>query len=137
MPCAGPWCGASSAFVPSNPGQVLALPVGGCSQNSIHPSFAFSHSSGELLEMVPWCLLHAGKVCRGETRQPETAVQERQVHGAGVTVLMTIGKSVLGSREIEDGEKKHTAKGCPVGEAMVRGTEDAHEEQSLLGEEKV
>lgn len=34
------------------------------------------------MEMVPWCLLGAGKVCRGETRQPETAVEQRQVLGA-------------------------------------------------------
>lgn len=51
------------------------------------------------MEMVPWCLLGAGKVCRGETRQPETAVGQRQVLGAGVTVLMTVGKNVLGSGE--------------------------------------
>lgn len=66
------------------------------------------------MEMVPWCLLHAGKVCRGETRQPETAVQERQVHGAGVTVLMTIGRNVLGSRELEDGEKHTQPKGAQL-----------------------
>lgn len=111
MPCAGLWCGASSAFVPSNPGwckAVLALPVGGCSQDSIHASFALSHSSRKLLmEMVPWCPLGAGKVCRGETRQPETAVEQRQVLGPGVTMLMSIGKNVLGSGEIEYGKKPH------------------------------
>lgn len=92
-----------SLHVPSNPGwckAVLALPVGGCSQNSIHPSFALNHNSGKLLmEMVPWCLLGAGKVCRVETRQPETAVEQRQVLGVGVTVLMIIGKNLLGSGE--------------------------------------
>lgn len=62
------------------------------------------------MEMVPWCLLRAGKVCRGETRQPETAVEDRQVLGAGVTVLMPIGKNVLGSREIEDGKKTHSQR---------------------------
>lgn len=66
------------------------------------------------MEMVPWCLLHAGKVCRGETRQLETAVEERQVLGAGVTVLMTVGKNVLGSREIEDGKKNRQPKGAQL-----------------------
>lgn len=62
------------------------------------------------MEMVPWCLLGAGKVCGGETRQPETAVEQRQVLGAGVTVLMTVGKSVLGFGEMEDGKKPHSQR---------------------------
>lgn len=48
------------------------------------------------MEMVPWCPLGAGKVCRGETRQPETAVEQRQV-------LKGWGHSADGHRQDCDG----------------------------------
>lgn len=55
------------------------------------------------MEMVPCHRLDAAEVSRGEDSQPETAATERQVLAARVTVLMTVGKRVTGSREREDG----------------------------------
>lgn len=57
------------------------------------------------MEMVLRHPLGAGEVSRGEASQPETAAAQRQVLGAGVTVLMTVGKRLIGSGEREDGEE--------------------------------
>lgn len=64
------------------------------------------------MEMVPWHPLGAGEVSRGEASQPKTAAAQRQVLGAGVTVLMTVAKRAIGSREREDGEETTEPRGC-------------------------
>jgi len=90
-PHAGPWCLSSSVSISSNPGWcevVLALPDGGCSPGSVHPSFALGRSSRKLLlEIVPRCLLGAGEVSGDEASQPSPAAAQRQVLGAEVTAV--------------------------------------------------
>lgn len=63
------------------------------------------------METVPQRPLGAGKLSRGEASQPETAVAQRQVLGAGVMVLMTVGKRVDRVFGERGWARNHRAKG--------------------------
>ena len=64
------------------------------------------------METVPRRPLGAGETSRGEASQPKTAAAQRQVLGAGVTVLMTVGKRVIGTGEREYGGETTEPRGC-------------------------
>lgn len=128
-PHAGPR--GSSAFVPSNPRHceaVLILPGGGCSPSSVHPSVplrAPGNCRWRRFLSTPWVLARCPE---GEPASP------RLLHhrGAGITVLVTVGKRVIGGLGRERMGKKPQRCGasmCTVEKAMACGKEDAHEEQ--------
>lgn len=77
------------------------------------------------METVPQHPADAGKVSRGEAGHPKTAAAQRQVLGAGVTVLMTVGETGWGRNNRAEGLCWSRYE-----EATVCVKKDAHEESA-------